>query len=118
MKLTINDIGGKIAKSNDTYVVKDNTVLNNLVVSSTLLYPGKETTGHSHEGQEEVYIFVKGTGKMLLRYPDEGQGETEDLFDVEPNDLVTIEDGAFHRVYNTGKEDLYFVCVFDGARKH
>ena len=52
MKLTINDIGGKVVKDNDTYVVKDNTHLNNLVVSSTLLYPGKQTTGHTHPGPE------------------------------------------------------------------
>ena len=35
MRLNINDIGGNIAKEDDRYIVKDNTTLKNLVVSST-----------------------------------------------------------------------------------
>ena len=62
--LNINDIGGVIAKEDDRYVVKDNTLLKDLVVSSTNLNPMKSTTGHKHEGQEEAYFFVKGSGKM------------------------------------------------------
>ena len=60
MKINIDDIGGILVKEDDRYIVKDNTDLNNLVVSSTNLNPGKQTTGHKHAGQEEVYIFVKG----------------------------------------------------------
>ena len=39
-------------------------------------------------------------------------------FDVKEGDLILIEDGVFHRVHNTGKVDLYMVCVFDGGRNH
>jgi mannose-6-phosphate isomerase-like protein (cupin superfamily) len=60
------DIGGKIVKHDDRYVVQDNTELNNLVISSTMLFPFKSTSGHKHEGQEEVYIFIKGNGIMYL----------------------------------------------------
>ena len=42
----------------------------------------------------------------------------EERFVVEPGDIVLIENGEFHRVYNTSQEDLYFVCVFDGNRNH
>ena len=66
MKLTINDIGGEVVKEDDRYKVVDNKTLNNLVVSSTDLYAGKSTSGHAHEGQEEVYNFVRGSGKMEL----------------------------------------------------
>ena len=65
-RLTLNDIGGVIVKNNDTYLLKDNDHLNNLVVSSTELKPFRKTTGHSHAGQEEVYIFVHGTGVMKI----------------------------------------------------
>ena len=34
-RLTLDDIGGVIVKNNDTYLLKDNDHLNNLVVSST-----------------------------------------------------------------------------------
>ena len=55
MRLNINDIGGNIAKEDDRYIVKDNTTLKNLVVSSTRLKQRKATTGHKHEGQEDVH---------------------------------------------------------------
>ena len=66
MKLTIDDIGGEVVKEDDRYVVKDNKLLNNLVVSSTKLNAKKSTSGHKHAGQEEVYYFVKGSGRMEL----------------------------------------------------
>ena len=46
--ININDIGGTITKEDDRYVVKDNTRLKNLVVSSTDLKPLKSTSGHNH----------------------------------------------------------------------
>ena len=60
------NIEGKIVKEDDRHIVKENTSLNNLVVSTTSLHPNKSTSGHKHEGQEEVYIFMKGSGRMEL----------------------------------------------------
>ena len=105
----IVDIGGEVIKDNDTYKLKDNKTLSNLVVSSTLLKPGKETRGHSHKGQEEVYYFISGRGEMILG---------EETFDVGTDKVVLIPDGVFHKVKNTESfRSLYFVCVFDGQRK-
>ena len=105
----IVDIGGEVIKDNDTYRLKDNKTLSNLVVSSTLLKPGKETRGHSHKGQEEVYYFISGRGEMILG---------EETFDVGTDKVVLIPDGVFHKVKNTESfRSLYFVCVFDGRRK-
>ena len=109
MKFRIDDIKGNVVKDNETYVLKDNTDLKNLVVSSTLLHSGKSTRGHKHEGQEEVYYFVYGHGEMEL---------DDKRFPVSTGDVVLIEDGVFHRVHNTESGDLYFVCVFDGRRNH
>lgn len=108
MKLTISDIGGEVAKQDERYTVKDNTHLNNLVVSSTDLHAKMSTSGHSHAGQEEVYYFVKGSGKMEL---------DDKTFTVKAGDVVLIEDGVFHRVH-AGPRGVYFVCVFDGRRNH
>ena len=110
MFLKVKDIGGEVVKDNETYVLKDNRHLKNLVVSSTCLHPHQETRGHRHPGQEEVYYFISGTGKMQLN---------DNLpIEVGPGDVVLIEDGVFHKVYNTSEIDLYFVCVFDGKRNH
>jgi len=108
MKLAIDDIGGEVVKEDDRYIVKDNKLLNNLVVSSTKLKPKKSTSGHSHAGQEEVYYFVKGSGRMEL---------DDKKINVKVGDVVLIEDGVFHRVH-AGPFGCYFVCVFDGRRTH
>lgn len=110
MKQHIYNIGGEVVKDNETYVLKDNKTLNNLVLSSTALKGGKSTRGHSHPGQEEVYYFVSGTGTMEL---------DNNKFNVQGGDVVLIPDGAFHRVHNSSQNnELYFVCVFDGKRNH
>ena len=108
-KLKIYDIGGETIKDNETYVLKDNKTLNNLVISSTELHGLQSTRGHRHEGQEEVYYFVSGTGEMEL---------DNEKFPVQGGDVVLIKDGVFHRVHNTSNTKLYFVCVFDGKRNH
>ena len=109
MKFNIFDIEGEIVKDNDTYILEDHTSLNNLVVSSTLLKPFQETRGHSHKGKEEVYFFIKGRGEMTI---------DDKTFSVSTEDVVTIPDGAFHKVKNLTGSYLYFVCVFEGNRDH
>ena len=109
MKYEDWDVGGEIVKQDDRYTVTDNTKLNNLIVSSTILTAHKSTTGHRHAGQEEVYVFVQGSGQMELDHK---------IFDVTVGDTVLIEDGVFHKVHNTTDFGLKFICVFDGGRNH
>ena len=115
MKIKLNETDSKVIHSNETYDVIDNTNLDKLIVSKTVLHPGKETGGHNHSGQEEVYIFTNGRGIMVV-------GNKE--YDVKTGDIVLIPDGAFHKVWNTtgydiaGYGDLEFICVFDGGRNH
>ncbi len=112
IKFKTYDVGGEVVKDNETYLLKDNKTLKNLVLSSTLLYRGQQTRGHRHASQEEVYIFVQGWGKMIV-----GE-ETDEPFVVGPGDIVLIPDGAFHRVINDGDSNMLFNCVFDGKRNH
>ena len=114
MKIKLDNTDSTIVKSNETYDVIDNTNLNNLVVSKTILHVGKETGGHNHSGQEEVYVFTKGKGVMVVG--------TETHI-VNEGSIVLIPDGEFHKVWNTGKDEVYdgdleFICVFDGGRNH
>lgn len=109
LKLTIDNIGGQVIKDNETYLLKDNTTLTNLIVSSTELRAFQSTRGHSHAGQEEVYTFVKGTGTIEI------DGTT---YPAAAGDVFLIPDGAFHKVHNCSGEPLYFVCVFQGTRRH
>lgn len=110
MKHNNFQVEGEIVKQDERYVVIDNKELSNLVLSSTLLHPDKSTSGHQHAGQEEVYFFASGTGTMQL---------DDEHFPVKAGDIIQIKDNVFHRVFNnSGTEDLYFVCVFDGRRNH
>jgi len=108
-KVTIDDIKGVSIRDNETYQVQDNTSLKNLVLSKTVLHAKKETRGHSHPGQEEVYFFIRGEGMMQI---------DEEKFSVKEKDIILIPDGAFHKVYNKSDTDLEFVCIFDGNRSH
>ena len=108
MLVTAQNIGGTIAKEDERYTVVDNTTLNGLVVSSTRLHKNQSTSGHSHAGQEEVYHFITGWGKMEL---------DDETYDIRDGDIVLIPDGAYHRVHAAG-QGMYFICVFDGKRNH
>ena len=111
-KVTTKDIGGVKIKDNAQYVIKDNYRLNNLTLSSTMLSANQETNGHAHSNQEEVYIFTKGEGEMIIETNQNGQVR----FPVKKDDVVLIPDGAFHKVINTSHLGLFFICVFDGDR--
>ena len=104
MRVTQEDIAGEIIRDTEVYQVIDNKFLNNLTLSKTILYPTQKTSGHGHEGLEEVYFFKTGTGIMKL---DDAE------FPVMAGDIVLIPAGAFHQVFNNmADEDLEFVCVF------
>jgi len=121
MRIKLDKTDSTVVKSNETYDVIDNTNLNNLVISKTILHPGKETGGHNHTGQEEIYIFTKGRGSMIVG---------SKTYNVKEGDIILIPDGDFHKVFNIGKtdlgknvfsynnNDLEFICVFDGKRNH
>ena len=109
MKIKLDKTDSKVVHSNETYNVIDNTSLNGLIVSKTELHPGKNTSGHNHSGQEEVYIFTNGKGRMIVGAK---------TYSVSIGDIVLIPDGEFHKVWNEGDDDLIFTCVFDGGRNH
>lgn len=105
MHVNFKDIMGIIVKDNDVYTLEDNNLLENLTVSKTILKPGQETRGHSHDEQEEVYFFIQGEGQMILG---------EEKLDVQEGSLVLIEKGKFHKVINKSNAfPFVFICVFE-----
>lgn len=94
--------GAKVVKEDERYMVRDDTFLKNLTVSSTQLNPNKQTTGHKHDGLEEVYIFTHGSGAMLI---------DAELIVVEQGDIVCVPAGAFHKVA-AGYSGLQFIAIF------
>ncbi len=104
MKVKLDDVDGNIVKDNDTYILTDNNYLNNLTYSRTFLKPGKKTNGHSHENEEEVYIFTSGNALMQI---------DNEYHHAQKGDVFLIKSGEFHRVFN--KDEDYpceFTCIF------
>lgn len=106
MKTSIAEFGraAKLIRSTGVYDVYDLPYLSRLVVSMTILHPGKETSGHSHEDAEEVYLFLEGAGEMQL---------DEEMIAVSKGDIVLIPKEQFHKVFNRSNGDLVLLSVFE-----
>lgn len=98
--------GGRLVRDSDVYQVKDDERLQNLIVSKTTLNPLKQTSGHSHDGLDEVYVFTGSPGQ---------RGEMivgEERFKVAPGMIILVPQGLFHQVINTEKTPLEFIAIF------
>lgn len=67
------------------------------------LEQGQSGPKHIHENEVEVYIIIKGKGKVTA-------GE-EDI-ELHPGTLVYIPPKMEHQTFNTGASDLEFYGVF------
>jgi len=65
--------------------------------------PGVTTKAHHLEGIQEIYLIVKGKGKVQI-------GGLEPA-NVEEGDAVFIPEGTSQKITNLGKTDLVFYCI-------
>lgn len=63
---------------------------------------GKTPFVHSHKQNEEIYIFLKGTGRVTL----DGQN-----FDVKEGSCLRVAPSVKRMLENTGDEELQFICI-------
>jgi len=66
------------------------------------LEPGSSIGYHTHEGEEEVFYILSGTGQVS----DSGAITT-----VGPGDAVLTGGGGGHAIENTGTEPLEFIAT-------
>ena len=66
------------------------------------IQPHNSSNGHSHGGQEEVFFFLSGQGRVRL--------DEEEIM-VGPGHCVFCTMGSFHQVINPGDTLLRFVAV-------
>ena len=105
MKLSGNwNTDGKPTVNEQKYSVVDNEFLKSMVLSGMTIKPDCDSYRHKHPGHEEIYMFVRGTGIMQLN--------DNPKFNVKPGDIVLVQDGTTHEVWNEGKEELYFLMVY------
>jgi mannose-6-phosphate isomerase-like protein (cupin superfamily) len=74
----------------------------NLTVTWVDVPPGAEQRAHSHEEAEQVYVIVRGRGRM------EVAGDVEE---VGEGDLVFIPPSTQHGIVNEGPETLVYVSA-------
>jgi len=78
-------------------------------LAEATIRPGQTTQRHRHGRTEEIYYILAGEG--LLVVDDEKQA-------VRVGDAVLIAPGAWHRVTNTGRENLVLLCCCSPAYRH
>ena len=75
------------------------------------------TKGHFHEWREaaEVYIALKGRGRMLLEHEQSGESR---LVDFNADSVVYVPGYAAHRTINVGDEPLVYLGIYPAAAGH
>ena len=74
----------------------------NLTVTWVDVPPGAEQRAHSHPDSEQVYVIVRGTGRMRVA------GDNEQ---VTEGDLVFIPPGAEHGIVNDSPDPLVYISA-------
>lgn len=64
--------------------------------------PGSQQSLHAHPDSEQVYVIVRGRGRMIVG------GEEREL---EEGTLVYIPPGAEHAIENPGPDELVYVSA-------
>ena len=86
-----------------------NSSIRNQSLAEARVLPGMSTEEHIHPKTEEIYYVLKGKGRIRI------DGEERD---VKSGDAITLKPGARHKIWNTGKSDLVFLCCCAPAYTH
>jgi glucose-6-phosphate isomerase len=105
----------------DVYMAPVPETVEHIMALMTIIHPGKiggeyyMTKGHIHDSDEapEVYITMKGEGKLIL--------QTEDnqtfIGEMKPGTINYIPSNWAHRAVNIGNEDLVFFGIYPASSK-
>lgn len=74
-------------------------------VHRTTLPVGGAVGEHPHQGNEQFYLVLEGTGEVTL---------CGKVFPVKPWSLALIRSGGSHGIRNTGQTPLTYLCVETG----
>jgi mannose-6-phosphate isomerase-like protein (cupin superfamily) len=86
-----------------------NSSIRNQSLAEARVLPGMSTEEHTHPRTEEIYYVLKGKGRMRI------EGEERD---VKSGDAIALKPGTRHKIWNTGKTDLVFLCCCAPAYTH
>ncbi|MBS5884426.1 MAG: cupin domain-containing protein [Clostridium sp.] len=91
-------LNGTIEQYNDMVVPKIPVFSGNDLISEVYFFePGQVLKTHRHPNGEQIFIFLKGEGKIKV-------GENE--FDVSIGSTVFIHAGEWHEITNGNKQKM------------
>ena len=73
-----------------------------------VIKPGGKIGLHNH-GEEHEIFFLSGTGKVFNNSGEE--------YEVKANDTLFVPQNEPHGYYNSGNEDLIFLCIIPLLQK-
>lgn len=83
--------------------LKEDLGLTAMELSLNKMPPGRQSPFlHHHVEHEELYLFVRGHGQMQV----DGA-----VFEVQEGTTVRVAPAGVRGLRNTGREDLYYVCI-------
>lgn len=102
------------------FVTKDGSIIRELMhpqqhgnqqqsFAEAIVPIGASTLLHRHHKTEEIYYFIRGSGRMRLG---------DDEFTVVAGDTVCIMPGLAHALTNTGPQPLVLLCASSPAYSH
>lgn len=97
MEVRENMRGGSGCVTIRHYFKKDEIKANARLCAKLIVPPGAGIGAHQHDGEDEVYIILAGSGIL-----DDGKEETP----VTKGDAILTGDGESHAIRNAGDEDL------------
>lgn len=81
----------------------DNSTSARVTITEVHLEPDACQPRHSHEGSEQIWYSIKGTGTLLL------DGNTEKSFLA--GDVVRFQEGDIHGLRNDGESEFVYLSV-------
>ena len=84
------------------YWKKGDLLAKTRLCAKLVLEVGASIGPHSHDQEEEVYIVLRGRGRII---------EADAAIEIGPGDSVLTGNGASHAVENIGTEPLEMVAV-------
>jgi mannose-6-phosphate isomerase-like protein (cupin superfamily) len=99
----------------EPFVTKDGSTIRELhhtaeqSLAEATLEPDQATERHYHRSTEEIYVVLKGSGRM------EVDGDTRT---VRRGDAILIPPGAWHTLENNGSSELRILCCCSPPYSH
>jgi mannose-6-phosphate isomerase-like protein (cupin superfamily) len=86
-----------------------NSACERMSLAEARIPPGGKTECHAHPEVEEIYYFLRGTGRVLAG---------DEYYEVGPGVSLVHRPGVRHQTWNTGGEPLVFLCHCAPAYEH